>query len=232
MRLRKVNGMDKYDSKSVSSEDGFEYIFDEKTRGSVLSLKKLLLVYGIIVVVALLIGILSEYRINGEITSFVGGISEEELFGIVFVLVMPLFVYAEMRPERKSRSWLFGKCRVDKNGIYLKHLRKEAEFVPWEDFVAVERQQMNLDRSKSVYVICCYRSLTAKTILEHTPTGGTKHLMYRVFYQHRNEIVTLGYDKKRMAKIRAFRGTGMSKSEKVQQLRGRELSAYESNRDL
>lgn len=224
--------MDKYDSKSVSSEDGFEYIFDEKTRGSVLSLKKLLLVYGIIVVIALLIGILSEYWINGEITSFVGGISEEELFGILFVLVMPLFVYAEMRPERKSGSWLFGKCRVDKSGIYLKHLRKDAEFVPWSSIVAVERKQMNLDRSRYIPVICCYRSLTGKALLERALKQTVKNPLYKEYYGLRDEIVTLGYTKARMAKIRAFRGTGMSKSEKIEQLKNHEWSAYESNRDL
>ena len=224
--------MNKHNFVPSSGEDDFEYIFDEKTRSSVLPLKKLLLIYGIIVVATLLIGIFLEYLNNGEISSFVGGISEEEFLGIIFILGLPLFVYAELREERKSQSWLLGKCRVNKEGIYLKQLQKEIEFVPWSSIVAVERKQMNLDRSRCISVICCYRSLTGKTLLAHAPKQAIRNPLYKEYYRLWDEVVTIGYTKVRMSKIRVLRGTGTSKSERVQQLRDHEWSAYESNRDI
>ena len=202
----------------------FEYTFGPEIRGYFLNISGVVLAlvyYGICAVVILLGYLQKGYR-------------ESDLLVWGFLLVfMPLMTVYIFKPEQKLARWIQNsRCRLSEEGVYLQIPKEKIEFVPWEDFVVVERQQMNLDRSKSVYVICCYRSLTAKTILEHTPTGGTKHLMHRVFYQHRNEIVTLGYDKKRMAKIRAFRGTGISKGEKIEQLQNGGWSAYESNREL
>lgn len=207
-----------------ASEEDFEYTFGSEIRGYFQKINGVVLAlvyYGICAVVILLDYLKDGYQ---ETDPLVWG---------MLLLFIPLVAIYAFKPDQKPIKWLqTSRCKLCKDGIYLQMPKEKIEFVPWEDFAVVERQQMNLDRGKSVYVICCYRSLTAKAILEHTPTGGTKHLMHRVFYQHRDEIVTLGYDGKRMAKIRALRGTGMSKSGKMQQLRNREWYAYERDRDL
>lgn len=185
----------------------FEYIFDEKTRSICLPLKNVLLIYIVFVVIVILIGQLLEYLINGKITSLLDGISDEEALGIVFLLMLPFFVLARLKGERKSRSWLLGTCKLSKDGIFLKQLQKDTEFVPWSSIVAVERKQMNLDRSVHISVICCYRSLTGKALLEHTPKQAIKNPLYKEYYRLWDEVITIGYTKERMAKIRAARGT-------------------------
>lgn len=179
------------------SDTGFDYVFSEELRSKFHEIKGVyILVYYALVLLIYLIC----YLVNGHI-------SEAALGCAAIYLSLPLFVICALKSDQDSTQWILkSKCRLCRDGIYLKSDKNKTAFIPWEDFVCAEHRRMNIDASASVSVICCYRSLTGKSLLERAAKpslGKTKYPMYQEFYHLRDEVVTIGYTRSRMRKIRA-----------------------------
>ncbi len=221
MNLHRIDGIR---AEHIGLQEGFEYSFDEKTRSSIAEVKG-----WIVVLVAIIYyGLIVVYSIVDLLKH---GYSDEWLAFPVGMSLLPLTLL--LLGNRQALNWIReSKCKICTDGIYRMMPKEKMEFVPWSDIAFVGRQRMTLARATYVPVICCYRSLTAKTLLEHAPRQVTNDLMYDEFYNRRDEIITLSYDKNRMSKIRALRGAGISQSKRLQELRDHDWDVFEKDRHI
>ena len=187
---------------TAMSDADFEFAFDSDVRGSIVQIKGVYIIgYYLVIAICFAIRFLLK------------GISDDAMVLLIVLVGMPLVILCVVGSNQQAVQWLENsKCKLCQDGIYLL-ARKKLEFIPWDSIVAVERRQMNLDAVKSVYVICCYRSLTSKVLMEQSRTQSTLYPMYSEFYRVRDEVVTIGYSQKRMSRIRAWRGTSMRHKE-------------------
>lgn len=187
---------------SLEPDEEFEYTFDEASR----NVWKV--TYGGISCVAIL------FSIAIPITALLSGSDKDGLTGALAVgFIFIFFLLGLLWMEVPCGRWLYGKCRICREGIHLHAFRKN-ELVPWSSIMGIERKEMNIDKIAHTHVICCYRNLTGKTRLEHCPEEF-RGPMYREFYNLRKDIVTIGYTKERMAKIRAFRRAALKKEQQL-----------------
>lgn len=176
----------------IGSEANFDYVFSLKTRSKFREIKGayFLIYYALVVLIYIIC-----YFVNG-------GISEVALGCAVIFLGLPLFVIYALKSEQDSTRWILeSKCRLDRDGIYLKPARNKETFIAWKDFVCAEYRHMNIDATASTKVICCFLSLTGKSLLDRVSKasfGNTKYPLYREFYHLRDEIVTIEYTRTRM----------------------------------
>ncbi len=176
-------------------DDGMEYIFDSKTRkasrGTILTFVTIGGIGVLSAVVLVLIWV------------FNGKTPEDTINGALVILMIGCITFLYPVQERRRMHWLLGKCRINENGIYIHPAGEKIKFIPWGEIVDVERKQMNLDLLTHVTVICCYKSLAGKTLLEHAPKRTAQNSLYQEFYRLRDEVVTIGYTKGRMSQIRS-----------------------------
>ena len=119
-------------------------------------------------------------------------------WGCLLLLLPIIYIVA------KPGFWLRKKQRLTPRGVYTQSWKKKETFVPWEDVAEIRREHMAIDRSYVVPVICCFKSLTAKTILEHLPKKGPQGVYFAEYERLQDEIITMGYSSERMAKVRAL----------------------------
>lgn len=185
-----------FDTGPKAPGEEMEYIFDRKmrkaSRGTILTF---VAIGALCLLIALILGL---------IWLFNGRMPEETINGALILLMIGCIAFLYPAQERRRFHWLLGKCRINENGIYIHLFRENVEFVSWSSIIDIEHKQMNIDSLTHVSVICCYKSLAGKTLLDHAPKIGEQNSLYKEFYQLRDEVITIGYTKDRMHQIRTF----------------------------
>lgn len=183
---------------AVWTTEEFEYTFSEKVRGEVIQIKA---VY--IIILSTLV------NIAAGTAYFLGKIEPIQLLSVAFFTIgIPVLGWWSFRPNRPANDWVKKSlCAMDCDGIYLVSAKGKREFIPWESIVAVDRRRMSQGGPGEV-VICCYRTLEGKRMLDLTEASMTlkrgRDVNASMFYQVRDEVVTIGYTKSRMKKNRAY----------------------------
>lgn len=180
---------------AVWTTEEFEYTFSEKVRDEIIQIKTGYIIGFLVLVIAAAV-----------IAYFCGEITRDDLLWVVGLAVgLPLLCWWSFRPDRPAKDWVKKSlCSMDCDGIYLVSAKGEREFVPWESIVAVDRRKMSLIRAPGYDVICCFRSLARQTLLDMSAARVVYDVNLVEFYQARDEVVTIGYTKSRMKKIRAY----------------------------
>ena len=119
-------------------------------------------------------------------------------WGYMLLLLPIIYIVA------KPGFWLRKKQRLTPRGVYTQSWKKKETFVPWEDVTEIGREHMGINKYHDVSVICCFKSLTAKTILEHFPKKGPQGVYFGEYERLQDEIITMSYTRERMAKVRAL----------------------------
>lgn len=183
---------------AVWTTEEFEYTFSEKVRGQLVEIK-----VGYIIGVWALLTILIVAMCISEKRSL-----EDSCLMIGVMLAMGVLTWKTFKPTWPATAWMKKSlCAMDCDGIYLVSAKGKREFIPWESIVAVDRRKMSLG-GPGYDVICCFRSLECKRTLDLTAASVTlrrgRDVNGSMFYQVRDEVVTIGYTKSRMKKIRAY----------------------------
>lgn len=185
-----------FDTGLKTPDDGMEYIFDSKTRkasrGTILTF---VTIGGVCVLCAVILVF---------IWVFNGKTPDDTINGALILLMIGCIAFLYPAQERRRLHWLLGKCRINEDGIHIHLFKENVEFISWSSIVDIEHKQMNIDSLTHVSVICCYKSLTGKTLLDHASKVGAQNSLYKEFYQLRDEVLTIGYTKDRMHQIRTF----------------------------
>lgn len=172
-----------------------EYIFDSKTRKSIRSTTITFTTIGVICLLLAtemeIVWLLSE-RSSNELTN-----------GALVIMMIGGVAFLYPAQDRRKLHWLGGRCIINEKGIYI-IISKKVEYTPWNSIIDIEKRKMNIDSLTNISVICCYKTLAGKTILDHAPKIGIKNPLYKEFYQLRDEVITIGYTKNRMNQIRMF----------------------------
>ncbi len=180
---------------AVWTTEEFEYTFSEKVRDEIIQIKDIYII-GVLVPVNIAIGI----------AYFLGKIEPVHLLAMAFFTIgIPFLCWWSFRPNRPANDWVKKSlCAMDCDGIYLVSAKGERKFIPWESIVAVDRRKMSLIRAPGYDVICCFRSLARQTLLDMSAARVVYDVNVVEFYQARDEVVTIGYTKSRMKKIREY----------------------------
>lgn len=184
-----------FDTSAKPSEKDMEYIFDSKTRKAI---RGTTITFTTIGALCLLVAL-----VMGIVWFLSGRASEEMINGALVLMMIGSIAFLYPAQDRRRVHWLGGKCIINENGIYI-FISKKVEYVPWDSIKDIEKRKMNIDSLTHIPVICCYKTLTGKVLLDHAPKIGIQNSLYKEFYQLRDDVITIGYTKGRMSQIRTL----------------------------
>lgn len=183
---------------AVWTTEEFEYTFSEKVRGQLVEIKDSHIIgFWVLLTILMVVACIHEKRSLGDTCLVVGIVS-----------AMGVLAWTTIKPSRPATAWMKKSlCAMDCDGIYLVSAKGEREFIPWESIVHAERRKLSIG-GPGMDVICCYRSLEGKRKLDLTEASMTlkrgRDVNASMFYQVRDDVVTIGYTKSRMKKIREY----------------------------